>query len=238
MNDQIGTAQLRGFWVWLLGTGLSAAVVFCLLPGENREVGLHALGGVFAFTVGMYAVLARRAWFGAAVLIAWGLGFGVWFPKWVNALEPAARQWLGMLGQTDPHLYNSLPLPVAIATAGITTGVLMYLLTGAWRVVLQTGLLSLIVAATPMLPNHEDAAVMAGVIAWHVAVSGSLYRWMMDCVRGGAGLSCGTCGFDLVGLSSPVCPSCGKPVARKRTITAPSRVPVRIAPPKAAGRWY
>lgn len=237
MHDEIGLAQRRGFWVWLLGSGLCAAVVFCLLPGENRDLGLHLLGLVFAGTVSTYAVLARRAGAGVAVVAVWGLAFGVWFPECIASLEPITRHWLTDLGLTDPQLVRRLPLPVAIATTGTTTGALMYLMTRSGRVVIQTVLLSLVVAATPLLPVHEGGAVMGGIIAWHVAVYGSLYRWMVDCIRGGAGLSCAACGFDLVGLASPVCPGCGRNLTRRETI-APSRVRVAVPAPKPAGRWY
>lgn len=237
MHDEISLAQRRGFWVWLLGSGLCAAVVFCLLTGENRDLGLHVLGLVFAGTASTFAILARRAGAGMAVVAVWGLAFGVWFPDCIASLEPITRHWLGELGLNDPHLVRRLPLPVAIATTGTTTGAVMYLMTRSGRVVIQTVLLSLVVAATPMLPVHEEGAVMGGIIAWHVAVYGSLFRWMVDCVREGAGLSCAACGFDLVGLTSPVCPGCGRNLTRRESV-APSRVRVAVSAPKPAGRWY
>jgi hypothetical protein len=238
VHDQIAKAQQRGFWAWLLGTAASFGIAFGLLPGGSREVGLWALGALFALNVAMYAGLARRFGPGAAIMTAWGLGFGGWFPAWVEAAAPLSRDWLVRIGWTDQSLIQALPGPAAIAVAGATTGALMYLLTASWRVVLQTGLLSLVVAATPLLKNHEEGAVIAGVIAWHVGVSGSLYRWMMDCVRGGAGLACAGCGFDLIGLSSPVCPGCGRMLGRKEAIAVPGRRPAVATVPKPVGRWY
>jgi hypothetical protein len=238
MNDRLSTAQHVGFWVWLLGGGLCASAVFLLLAGENREIGLHALGAIFAMSVLAYALLARRAPYGVAVVALWGLGLGVWFPAWINAIGPVTHHWLVELGLADPNLAARLPVPMAIATAGATTGAVMYLMTRSWRVVIQTALLSLVVAATPLVPVHEDWAVMFGVIAWHVAVSGSLFRWAMDCVRSGAGLTCSACGFDLAGLSSPVCPSCGQSLSRRQAVVQHSRPAPRSAAPKPAGRWY
>ena len=239
MDDRVGIAQRIGFWVCLLCGGACAAAVFGLLGGENRDAGLHVLGGSFAIALVAYSLLARRGGAGAAVAVVWSLGFGSWFPAWVDRIGPVWRHWLAQSGGTDvPRLLTSLPLPLAIATAGVITGAILYLMTRSGRVALQTTLLSVVVAATPLLPIYQRESVMGGIIAWHIVISASLFNWMLDCVRGGAGLSCAGCGFDLLGISSPVCPGCGRSLIRKQTVVPAGHLPTVMPRPKPAGRWY
>jgi hypothetical protein len=235
MQDRLGTAQRWGFWLWLVTSGLCVASVFGLLRvEEEREAGLLALGVVFAAGVVGFAILAQRAVIGAAVVGLWGLGFGVWFPEWMEAIGPVIRHWMVGWGIADAKTAREVTLPAAIASAGVTTAALMYVMTRSGRVVVQVALLSGIVALTALLPVHRELAVMGGIIAWHVAAAGSLFCWMSESIRSGSGLACASCGFDLLGLSSPVCPGCGHSLQKRAAVSR--RAPV--AAPAAVGRWY
>jgi hypothetical protein len=238
MHDRIGLAQRWGFWLWLVGTVACAGAVFGLLEGEYRDAGFHAIGAAFALSVVGNALLARRAGPGTAVLAVWSLGFGTWFPAWLGEISPLARHWLIQAGVTDPQLLTRLVLPLAILGAGVVTGALLYLMTRSGRVVVQTALISLVAAATPLLPVAEREVVLGGIVAWQAVVSGSLFRWMVDCARSGEGLACAACGFDLLGISSPVCPGCGKGLSRRQAVVPAGHLPALLERVRPAGRWY
>lgn len=238
MLDRIGQAERWGFWVWAAGTLLCGWAAFWLVGGEARQAGLHVVGVAFAGSVVGYALVARRSALGTAVVLAWSIGFGTWFPAWMDQVLPAGRHWLIQAGVNDPQLLSRLVLPMAIGSAGVVTAALLYLMTFSGRVVLQTALISLVAAATPLLPVAEREVVLGGIIAWHAVVSGSLFRWMVDGVRSGAGLSCARCGVDLVGISSPVCPGCGGGLGRRGTVVPAGHLPALVHRSKPAGRWY
>lgn len=213
---------MAAFWIWIGSAACSAGVLFGEPgPDRPRHTAL-ALGLIFAaYAMSAYWVAGRLRTLSATVVVCWGTAFGLWFPVWHERVGEWAAAWMPFLSAVDFASTERLQWPIAVCGAGWATAVMLFIATGSGRVVAQTALLSLVAAMASLVPWRESLPAMLGIVAWHAGVAASLCRAAVDTVRGGAGLACWNCGRDTAGLSSPVCPGCGRRLTRAAVAATP-----------------
>lgn len=225
-------AQARAWTVWTVTVALMGGLVMFGFRGDSPENGLIELGMIFAGYVLAMGVIARRAKDVSTLLvIAWGGTFGMWATRWLDMSGRAVDHFLPKLGVLSPQLIDAMDMPAAIAGAGLVSAALLLVATTSTRVAWSCVCASLIASAVPLVSEDPSLALPWAALAWHATIAGSLAFWAVDESMRGSGARCRSCGNDVQGLSSPVCPRCASPLARGRGVPALATQPAQMRRP-------
>ncbi len=220
---------MQALGAWLCGAVLCALTILHALDQASPESGAFVLGLLLAAAV-LVSTLIGGKFRPASVVFAigWCAGIGVWFPFWEARSGIILSHWWPSMGLSAERM-DDFVLPAAILSAGMVTGVVLYLPTRSARIVGQATLLSLLLAGTPLVPAHADVAVGVAGSLWILGLSGALYGRAIHRVLVSVGEVCEVCNYDLDGLDGPSCPRCGSVIeARRTTIVPGTLVPSRV----------
>ncbi len=216
MSTNLNQAQARAWMVWTFAATLAGALALLGFRGHNVPEGMVELGLIFAAYVMCMGVIARRAKDISTLLVfVWGGTMGMWCNRWFELCEKTVDSFLPQLGVFSPQVVDALDLPAAIAGAGIVSAALLLVATRSARVAWSCVGASLAAAAVPMMTDDPTHALPWAAFGWHAITAGSLAFWAVDEAVKGSQDRCHSCGTDVQGLTSPVCPRCAAPLAER-----------------------
>lgn len=193
---------------WLFAVSTTALVVWSTPPAGDLTLAVYELGLIFAaYALGARAIACRLHDWGTFALAILGLGFGFWFPLLNQHAGPQFNEAISLIPSLTGHWRDALTLPAVIASAGTITAAATYLVTRSGGVFLNIVALSLVASLAPLFPDKALATRIA-VVLWHAGVAATVCHWGLLAARRASGVACPFCGSDLIGLSSPVCPTC------------------------------
>lgn len=204
---------LLGVVLWMAAVGCIAGLLY-LSNGQVTESALADYGLVFIGYAAVTSLVARRCLDVSMILVAiWGAAVGYWGPRWYLFCDSAIERWASTIGLERALASPDIRVAVSMATAGILTSSLLYLLTRSSKIVMQSMIASLAVAGLTTVPETARWVEPMAVLGWHAVVAAGLCGWMVEGARRRASGCCPRCGCDVQGLTSPVCPSCSSMLA-------------------------
>ena len=194
---------------WIASVVVTLLVVLTAPDSGDVTLQLHELGLIFAaYALASRAIACALHDWGTLILAAIGVSFGLWFPYLIEGGGPRLIQALSVVVDLSENTAERLRLPLVIAAAGVITGAGTYLVTHSGRVFFEILVLSSLAGAALLLPFEQSPVVRLAVIGWHAGVAGSFTMWAVKAARRASGVGCPFCGNDLLGLTTPICPSC------------------------------
>lgn len=194
--------------IWLFTVATTAMVAWSTPTEGDVSLQAHELGLIFtAYALGARAIACALHDWGTFVMAALGITFGLWFPYLHQQGGPQLLSVIALTGITDPLLAR-LELPAVIAAAGVITAAGAYLVTHSGRAFFEMVAISIVCGGILIIPLDRADLARIATLLWHACISASLCRWALDAARRSKGVGCPFCGNDLLGLTTPVCPSC------------------------------
>lgn len=209
--------------IWLFTIATTAMVAWSTPTEGDVSLQAHELGLIFtAYALGTRAIACSLHDWGTFVMATIGITFGLWFP-YLNQQggEPLLRA-IALTGLQDPFLAR-LELPAVIAAAGAITAAGTYLVTHSGRVFFEMLAISVVCGGILVIPLDQATMARIATLIWHACIAASLCRWALDAERRSKGVGCPFCGNDLLGLTSPVCPTCKHRLPTMCRLPAPGR---------------
>lgn len=162
-----------------------------------------------AIAIPIYRWSGRRGWFGPSIIAAAGLGFPLyispvaWSSQWIVELILNPQGFLGGLGEM---------IALTVFTCGAIAGAGLYAATMS-RLILGAALGASAISGGAFLFEADipEWSIIVIYAFWHSAVLTALWWWSRNerIRRRADNGTCFKCGYDLAGLSGPVCPECG-----------------------------
>jgi hypothetical protein len=209
MSASRSTPGAMAVLTWIASVVVTAMVVLTAPDTGDVSLQLHELGLIFAaYALAARAIACALHDWGTLVLAVVGLSFGVWFPYLNDYGGPRLVAAVAMSGWLEPAGLERLEFPLVIATAGVITAAATYLVTHSGRVFFEIVVMSLLAASVLLLPFDHSTVARGAVIGWHAGVAGSFALWSVKAAKRASGVGCPFCGNDLLGLTTPICPSC------------------------------
>lgn len=194
--------------IWLFTVATTAMVAWSTPTEGDISLQAHELGLIFtAYALGARAIACALHDWGTFVMAALGITFGFWFPYLHQHAGPQFQIAIAQMGISIAFLPR-LELPAVIAAAGIITAAGTYLVTHSGRAFFEMVAISIVCGCVLLVPLDQPTMARAATLLWHACICASLCRWALDAARRARGVGCPFCGNDLLGLTTPVCPSC------------------------------
>ncbi|MBL8963854.1 MAG: hypothetical protein KF787_11280 [Phycisphaeraceae bacterium] len=217
MPTNLRRSQARAWTVWTFATGLAACLALLGFQRDSFEEEMIELGLIFAGSVLSMGVIAGRSRDARTLLvIAWGGTMGMWCIRWLELWAMSVDRFLPMTGLFTRGMVESLGVPAAIAAAGAVSAALLLLATRSGRVAWGCLVATLIASAVPMFSDDLASSLPWAAAGWISLVTAWLAVWAVDESVRRSGAGCRSCGTDLTGLTSPVCPRCATPIPSSR----------------------
>lgn len=205
----VNAARGKAALLWLLATVAAGGVAWFGPRVSGVAMTLHLMGFVLAgVIVGARSIALRGLTAMTALLVLGAASFGRWAPKLFEWIDNSLADQLALLTGIDVIASQAAAVPIAILAAGAATAVFLFLGTGSAAVIATTIAATVASAGAPFLPIESDVALAIAGAAWTSAVATSLCRWGVQMAKRASGACCPTCGYDVRGLTSPVCPQC------------------------------
>lgn len=207
-NHQAIRPDQLAWLIWLFTVATTAMVAWSTPTEGDVSLQAHELGLIFtAYALGARAIACALHDWGTFVMATLGITFGLWFPYLTQQGGPQMLSIIALTGITDPLLAR-LELPAVIAAAGMMTAAGTYLVTHSGRCFFEMVTISIVCGLALVIPVEQPTFARIAVLMWHTCVCASLCRWALVAARRAQGVGCPFCGSDLLGLTTPVCPSC------------------------------
>lgn len=207
-NPRVTRPGQLAWLIWLFTVATTAMVAWSTPTEGDVSLQAHELGLIFtAYALGARAIACSLHDWGTFVMAALGITFGLWFPYLMQHGGPSLLSVIALTGITDP-LLPRLELPAVIATAGAITAAATYLVTHSGRAFFEMLAISIVCGSILLIPLDRPLMARIATLLWHACICASVCRWALDAARRAKGVGCPFCGCDLLGLTTPVCPSC------------------------------
>lgn len=214
MDRRITLATVRAALVWVVMTAASAALAYFGSQGVPINHCLLGLGFVFAGGfLSVRKVAGRSLDVAAAATFLWGATFGLWGPVLYSLSDQFVGQYLTRNGYLSEAWALEMTQGAAIAAGSTVTAVLLQLSTRSANVFLMTMAGTAVAASASLLPWPDPLVIPASALLWQMLVHGGMAQWAITRIRCESRGCCPRCGRDIVGISSPVCPSCALPLS-------------------------
>jgi len=209
MSSSRSTPSAMASLTWIASVVVTAMVVLTAPDSGDVSLQLHELGLIFAgYALASRAIACALHDWGTLVLAAIGVSFGLWFPYLIDHGGPRLVQAVSLVMAIDDGMAERVRMPLVVVAAGVITGAGTYLVTHSGRVFFEVLVLSVLAGGAMLLPLDQEWVARGAVIGWHAGVSGSFAMWAVKAARRASGVGCPFCGNDLLGLTTPICPSC------------------------------
>ncbi len=214
MDRRISIATIRAALVWVVMVGSSAALGYFGSQGVPINQCLLGLGFVFAGGFLSIRKVAGRPMDAAAILtFLWGATLGLWGPLAYSLSEDLVGEYLIRSKIVSEAWALEMTQGAAIAAGSTVTAVLLQFSTGSANVFLMTMAGTAIAASASLLPWPDQLVIPGAALVWQMLVHGGLAQWAIKRIRCESRGCCPRCGRDIIGISSPVCPSCALPLS-------------------------
>lgn len=209
MPGSRSSAGAMALLTWLATVSVTAMVVLTSPSSGDVSLQVHELGLIFAgYALASRAIACALHDWGTLVFAAIGVAFGVWFPYLNEHGGPRLVEAVAMLGWLSDAQLERMEFPLVVAAAGVITAAGSYLVTHSGRVFFECAVLSVLAGAAMLLPLDQSIVAKSATIGWHAGVAGSFTMWAVKAAGRASGVGCPFCGNDLLGLTTPICPSC------------------------------
>ncbi|MDX9912757.1 MAG: hypothetical protein RBS39_13095 [Phycisphaerales bacterium] len=239
----VAHARVHGVLTLGLAVSLATGLAWYGMGEAGRSWLLLALGLLFGAYVIATRNLASRLLEGSTLaLVAWGATMPFWFPVWHDQVRIGlssagaiqigflGSEALGQLGYTSDAIEPAaLALPLAVLIAGCVTGVMLLVTTSSPAVLWRVALGSVLAAVALAIPRWPVTGAQASVVVWHACACSALTRWAIVQTRARSAGFCPSCGTDVGGMASPICPKCKRTLKRgpaRRKATEDETMPV------------
>lgn len=214
MSTNYKRSQARAWSVWTIATGLAASLALLGFRRDSFEEEMVELGLIFAGSVLSMGVIAGRSRDARTLLvIGWGGTMGMWCIRWLELWVMSVDRFLPQTGLFPRETIESLGVPAAIAAGGAVSAALLLVATRSGRVAFGCAMATLGAAAVPLVSKDPSSSLPWAAAGWISLVTASLAVWAIDESVKRSGSHCRSCGTDVSGLTSPVCPRCATPLA-------------------------
>jgi len=214
MNRRITIATIRAALVWVVMVAASAALAYFGSQGVPVNQCLLGLGFVFAGGfLSIRKVAGRPIDIAAIITFLWGATLGLWGPLLYTLSEHFVGDYLTHNGYLPEAWSLEMTQGAAIAAGSFVTAVLLQISTRSANVFLMTMAGTAIAASASLLPWPDALVIPGAAVIWQMLVHGGLSQWAIKRIRCESRGCCPRCGRDIVGISSPVCPSCALPLS-------------------------
>ena len=209
----VSVARGKAAVLWLFATVAAAGVAWFAPRLSGVSMTLHLMGFILAgVIVGARSIAGRGLTMMTALLVLGAASFGRWAPKLYEWIDNSLADQLAAATGIDVIASQAAAVPIAILTAGAATAVVLFLGTGSAAVIATAFAATVASASAPFLPLESDLALAIAGAVWTSAVATALCRWGVQMAKRASGACCPSCGYDVRGLTSPVCPHCSKPI--------------------------
>lgn len=209
----VNAARSKAVVLWLLATTVAAGVAWFGPRISGLSMTLHLMGFILAgVIVGARGIAMRGLTAVTAMLVLGAASFGMWAPRLLAFIDTWLADRLAEITGIDEIASQAATVPISILAAGIMTSVVLFLGTGSAAVVATVFAATVAAAAAPLLPVGSDLSMAISGTFWIAAASTAMCRWAVHMAKRASGACCPTCGYDVRGLTSPVCPHCSEPL--------------------------
>lgn len=209
----VNAARARAAILWLVATLAAAAIAWFTPRVSGLSMTLHLMGFVLAgVIVGARTIALRGVSVVTLILVLGAASFGRWAPALFSFIDTTLADRLAMATGIDQFASDAATVPIAILAAGVATSILLFLGTGSPGVLATVFAATVAAAVAPFLPLESDLSLAIAGVFWQSAVATALGRWAVHMAKRASGACCPSCGYDVRGLSSPVCPHCSQPI--------------------------
>lgn len=214
MDRRITLATVRAALVWVVMVCASAALAFFGSQGVPINQCLLGLGFIFAGGFLSFRKIAGRPIDAPAIVtFLWGATLGLWGPTTYKLSEQLVGEYVIRAGFVPEAWSLEVTQGAAIGAGSFITAVLLQISTGSANVFLMTMAGTAITASASLLPWPDPLVIPASALLWQMLVHGGLAQWAVKRIRCESRGCCPRCARDIVGISSPVCPSCALPLS-------------------------
>lgn len=209
----VNAARGKAAVLWLLATIAAAGVAWFGPRVSGVAMTLNLMGFILAgVIVGARTIAMRGMTVVTALLVLGAASFGRWAPNLYELIGNSLADQLAAITGIDVIASQAAAVPIAILAAGTATAIFLFLGTGSAAVIATTFAATVASASAPFLPIESDLALAIAGAVWTSAVATALCRWGVQMAKRASGACCHSCGYDVRGLTSPVCPQCHEPI--------------------------
>ncbi len=209
----VSAARTKAGLVWLIATLAAAGVAWFVPRVSGVAMTLNLMGLILAgVIVGARGIAMRGLTVMTALLVLGAASFGSWAPRLYGLIDTSLADQLAVATGIDVIASQAAAVPIAILAAGTATAVALFLGTGSAAVIATAFAATVASASAPFLPLESDLSLAIAGAVWTSAVATALCRWGVQMAKRASGACCPSCGYDVRGLTSPVCPHCSKPI--------------------------
>lgn len=207
----VNAARARSAVLWIVGSLASAAVAWFGPRLSGMTMTLHLLGFLLAGVIVAARSIAHRGpTLVTAVLVLGASSFGLWAPRLFHFVDVSLADRIAALTDIDVIASQAATVPISILIAGFISSLLLFLGTGSPAVLATTIAATVAASVVPISPLEPDLSMAIAGALWQTAVTTALCRWSVQMAMRASGACCPSCGYDVRGLTSPVCPHCSE----------------------------